>query len=307
MIDFKSLFNDTGVPSIEKGKHSRPGWIQVHCPFCLDGSSYEKYHGGFNIEGEYYNCWKCGYRPLYEVLPLLFNTTAKEAKAITKRYKEDSPPITKEEKKRIGIEKFSLPPYCQKMDCRHRDYLRKRGFDSERLEAEWNLVGTSHCGDYKLRVIAPITLDGKVVSYQGRDITDKAKLKYKACPMKTEVVHHKDIVYGFDKLNETRRKDRCIIVEGVFDAWRLGAGAVATFGIGFTIKQVLFLAKRKIKTAFIMYDPEEKAQDQAEKLSIQLNGLGVKSKIIDISKEGVEDPGTLSENKARQIKKDLLG
>lgn len=304
MIDFQTLFANYSIPTNEKGRHSRKGWVQTYCPFCYDGSL-DKWHGGFNASGEFYNCWKCGWHPLLETLSILLNNISiKETRIIVEKYKEGSPISEENAIRQKG--KFSLPPYCQKMDYRHRDYLRKRGFDSERLEMEWKLMGTPQHGDYKLRVIAPIILDGRVVSYQGRDITEKAKVKYKACSMDKETIHHKAIVYGFDRIQECKHKDRCIIVEGIFDAWRLGAGTVATFGTGFTDSQVLFIARRGIKTSFIMYDPEEKAQEQAEKLSLQLNGFGVESKIVDISSEKAEDPATLSEKKAQQIRKELL-
>ena len=167
-------------------------------------------------------------------------------------------------------------------------------------------MGTNHHGEYKLRIIIPIILDGQTVSFEGRDITGKSEMKYKACRANMEIIHRKHIVYGFDKLREIKHKDRCIIVEGVTSTWRLGAGTVATFGIGYTMQQVLFLSQRQIKMAFIMYDPEEQAQEQAEKLSCQLSGFGIETKIIDIAKEGVEDPATLSESKAKIISKELL-
>ena len=69
----------------------------------------------------------------------------------------------------------------------HKNYLIKRNFDPDELEFKWRLVSTGPVGPYKHRIIAPIYFNEKLVSYQGRDITDKAKLKYKACKRILEV------------------------------------------------------------------------------------------------------------------------
>lgn len=301
MIDFKQLFTDYGISTSDKEE----GWIQIQCPYCVSSTTGQKKHGGFNLKEGYYNCRKCGWKPLTTILGTLLNTSIRQTKILLKKYKGES--ISIDDQEEIIKHPFCLPDYCTEMTFRHRQYLEKRKFDSWKLEREWGLLGTNHHGDYKLRIIAPIFLDGKMVSYQGRDITNKSPMRYKACKINTEIIHHKHIVYGFDKLQETKRKDRCIIVEGITGAWRLGAGTVATFGIGFAQQQALFLAKRQIKIAFIMYDPEEKAQEQAELFSTLLSGFGIETKIIDISKEGFEDPGELSDEKARLISKELLG
>ena len=300
MINFKQLLTDYGISISDKEE----GWIQIQCPYCISSTTGQKKHGGFNLKEGYYNCRKCGWKPLTTIFGILLTTSVRQTKILLKKYRGES--ISTDEQEEIIKHPFSLPSYCTKMTFRHRQYLEKRNFNSWKLERDWGLLGTSHHGDYKLRIIAPIFLDGKMVSYQGRDITNKSPMRYKACKINTEIIHHKHIVYGFDKLQKTKHKDRCIIVEGITGAWRLGAGTVATFGIGFTQRQALFLAKRQIKKAFIMYDPEETAQGQAELFSCLLSGFGIEVKIIDISKEGFEDPGELSDEKARQISKELL-
>ena len=306
MINFRQLLSDYNIPFSSKGKHSGEGWTQIHCPYCSQTSTTgEKFHGGFNHKEEYYNCWKCNWHPLKETISILLNVPIKQTKIILKKYRGES--ISKDEQEELSKSPFSLPSYCKEMTVRHRQYLEQRKFDSYKLEREWGLLGTNHHGEYKLRIIIPIILDGQTVSFEGRDITGKSEMKYKACHTNMEIIPRKHIVYGFDKLKETRHKNRCIIVEGVTSVWRLGAGTIATFGIGYTAQQVLFLVQRQIKTAFIMYDPEDQAQEQAEKLSCQLAGFGVEAKIIDIAKEGGEDPATLSETKAKIISRGLLG
>lgn len=72
--------------------------------------------------------------------------------------------------------------------------------------------------------------------------------------------------------------DSCIVVEGVTDVWRLGPGAVATFGIKFRPAQVAMLA-RHFKTIHVLFDPEPAAQAQARKLATDISRLGCAVKI----------------------------
>ena len=180
---------------------------------------------------------------------------------------------------------------------RHRDYLISRGFDPFELIKLYGLRGTGPLGDYKHRIIIPIIYQGQTVSYQGRDITGRANLPYKACPISEEIFHHKHLVYNFDSATKN-----AIVVEGILDAWRIGAGAVATFGTGYTTKQAQLL--RKFERVFILYDLEDTAQEQADQLSYELSAMGTKSFIIsDLLKEG-EDPDMLSPDDVKALRRE---
>src|SRR5690606_7407018 len=97
------------------------------------------------------------------------------------------------------------------------------------------------------------------VSFQARDITGRSEAKYLACPRERERIHHKHIVYG---RGLPRRSRTLIVVEGPLDVWRLGGRAVATFGIKFTMEQVLTIADLADKF-LVLYDAEPQAQEQA--------------------------------------------
>lgn len=300
MINIEKLLEDYNITYSDK----EIGWLQVQCPYCISSTTGSKKHGGFNLTDQFYNCRKCGWHPLEKIFSSLTDIAPAKIKSLIKEYEEEKrkPSI---KKKKIEADKFSLPKYSKKMGKQHRDYLKNRKFDPNKLEQEWGLLGTDRHGDYKFRIVAPIFLNGKIVSFQTRDITNKSEMRYKVCKTEDEIVHHKHILYGIDKLQSTKHKDRCIIVEGVTGSWRLGAGCLATFGVGFTQQQILFLAERKIKLAFIMFDPEEIAQERASQLSCILSGLGVEIKIVDISKDA-NDPGELSQKQADIISKELL-
>ena len=274
MFNVRKFLDDYNIKGETEGPNTAPNWIQIKCPFCNDHSN----HGGFNILTGYYNCWKCGKHPIIEVIKNLININNQKAYEIYKQYQNEL--YYKEEKTHTKVGKIKLPEFVTRMRREHHDYLRQRGFDSKKIEKQFNLLGTNHIGDYKFRIIAPIYVNKFLVSYQGRDITNRAYLRYKACSKMYEVIHHKHTLYNLD--NSCREK--VIVVEGITDVWRLGDNCVCTFGIQFTLEQVLVLAQ-KYKQVFIIYDKGENEYEQSKKLAKLLSGLRVKSYIIRIEEK----------------------
>jgi DNA primase len=185
------------------------------------------------------------------------------------------------------------------MSERHREYLRRRRFDPDYLEKEYDLKGTGHLGRYAFRLIIPIYYEGKLISYEGRDITDQQDLRYKACPLDQEVIPRKHILYTIDKVPGKT----VVVTEGVTDVWRLGPGAVATFGTGFTQEQLILVTKR-FDRIILLFDPDDKAQEHAEYLAWQINSLGKEAIIYEL--EGVEDPGSMPQDDADAMMRDAL-
>jgi DNA primase len=86
-------------------------------------------------------------------------------------------------------------------------------------------------------------------------------------------------------------------VEGVFDAWRIGDGAIATFGTQFTDEQLLMISK--FKQVFVMYDQD--AIDDAHRLANILM-LFVPVKVLELDSG---DPDDLEDYQVREIRRDL--
>jgi hypothetical protein len=73
-----------------------------------------------------------------------------------------------------------------------------------------------------------------------------------------------------------------VIVEGITDVWRLGYGAVCTFGIKFTPQQVRLLGNA-FTNRFVLYDQTEKqALRQGKKLAEQLSIYPGNTEYIEI-------------------------
>jgi len=298
-MDVIQLYQDYSVNFLTEGhKHCRPGWVNTPCPFCTGNPGY---HLGFELSSSYYVCWRCGWHPIDESLAKLLNVSRQEAVKIAKAYGNTivyvRPPVSITKKV-----DHKLPSNVGPMGIMHRIYLDKRKFDPEKLEREWNLLGTGPVSlldglDYKFRIVIPFIWDYKEVSFDSRDITGKHFAKYMACPKERELIPHKRILYGKQEL----WKSTGIIVEGPTDTWRLGVYSCATSGIKFTPKQVRVIAKA-FKRVAVCFDDDPQAIEQANKLVSELKFRGVDAFRVDI--EG--DPGAMKQSEADYLVKQLI-
>ncbi len=293
----KEFLDQYGIRWRDKGKDTQKGWVNIKCPFCND----PEMHGGFNIQGQYYNCWKCKGHSLIDTIMALLNCSFAEAKSLLERYSNLALNLSNRAQDKRSYrpltDTLDFPAGTRDLSDSGKQYLRSRNFDADKLVDIWQLKQTENYGDYKFRIIAPIYLDGRLVSYQGRDITGRQELRYKACKKADEIIYHKNLVYGTDHI----KGKRIIIVEGITDAWRVGPGCVATFGTGFTQAQILFMVKRWDEF-FIWYDPEDEAQQRADELFYGLSLYNKEVEIITTEK----DPGDTDQGEADNIKKDIL-
>lgn len=242
---------------------------------------------------------------MFSILLRLLRKSAPEISKILSQYGAASHSSPKQiEEPRINLYPLKYPQPCIQMNRIGKLYLRKRGFDPDQLETDWDLKQTGPVSFldsivYSNRILIPIYWGGEVVSFQSRDITGQSDRKYMACPMKRETLHHKDIVYK----SPTAQKEEVplIVVEGVTDVWRLGICAVATFGTSFKMEQVIELAGLR-DDFIVMFDNERQAQEQAAKLAVKLRSLGKRVRIETVS----TDPGDMEQEEANQLVSKLL-
>lgn len=299
------LYKDFNVPYATEGhKHCREGWVNTTCPFCTGNPGL---HLGYDMEGDYYVCWRCGWKATYKTLAVLLRVEEKEAKEIARKYGGKSyskNTANMNNVVKLGSKKFRLPPGTDMITERHKNYLRKRKFDPEVIERLWDIKGTGPVSlmddiSFSHRIVIPIYWNDSIVSFQTRDITDKHSLRYISCPEKREIVKHKRVFY---QAIPSQDSDTCICVEGVTDAWRFGIGAIAVFGIKYTKYQVREISKR-FKKVFVVFDDDPQAVVQSEKLAAELAFRGVDSYSIRIK----GDPGSMNQAEADTLKKELLG
>jgi DNA primase len=201
-----------------------------------------------------------------------------------------------------GAEKLELPTPEKRMNITAKSYLAHRGFNPEKLEQKYKIfIGSYLNRDYKFRIIIPIIYEEKPVSFIGRDYTGKQIPKYKCPKREQEVIHHKDILYNLDNCD----KDFCIVVEGVFDCWKIGDDCCATFGTSWSEKQAILLSKRFNKIC-ILYDNDETGVSKGSLLKGFLEMCGVQVIQIMSTENSKNDPGEYTEKEARKVKRRII-
>ena len=118
-----------------------------------------------------------------------------------------------------------------------------------------------------------------------------------SCPQEEERIGHKELIYNWDNAEDT-----IIICEGQTDVWRLGDGAVCTFGLTFTDAQVNLLKKKKYR--YILFDNENRAQQRADELSRKLSFSRGTTEVLRYDFLG--DPGDFSDEQVQQIRKEVF-
>ena len=298
-MDIIQLYNDFGVDYKTEGhKHTHSGWAHTPCPFCSGNAGY---HLGYNLEEDYYKCWRCGWHDPVSSLSAILNLNKNAVYPLIQQY---GLLAYAKPKAKIKVRKrsFRLPSNAEELTDRHRKYLIKRNFDPDKLINEWKLLATGVFSvldgiSYKHRILIPFYWNGQLTSFDSRDITGKHKAKYMACPKARELVEHKRSLYG----NQEKWKSTGICVEGPTDVWRLGGEAFATSGIEYTAAQLRIMGQAFEKIA-VVFDDEPQAIVQANKLVADLKFRGVDAFRVDIK----GDPGGLKQSEADYLVKQLI-
>ena len=292
-----SLFDELNISYSTGSKSNTSGWLQFTCPFCDDN----KDHLGFNISKQFFHCWRCGWHPLIETLSMLSGQSKWKVSQVVERYRTKRP-IKTALLKAIPPSSIKLPYGTGGLKKIHIDYLTKRGFPIQKIkemQKAYNLHGTGPIGDYKLRILIPITYYGKLVSYQGRDITNKADKKYLACSSENEVRSHKHCLFGADLAKE----NTVVITEGIMDAIKLGPGAVATFGTNVSWAQILELSDRW-ENRYIAFDSDRAGREGAQRLTAILSAMTGNTYNVSFNK--AKDPDELSFSAAEEFMNNII-
>jgi len=310
-MDINALYSDYNIRTAPEGdKHYRTGWIQTKCPFCSGNIGF---HLGYNLNNNYFNCWRCGGHPVNKVLVKLLGVSYNENKQIIRKYKGK---INRQrtEIKQITIKKetFKLPKNRNIMSSHFAiNYMKKRGFTKKEIITLINDFGIkitdnicpfkaqNKTMELKYRILAPVHWQGDIVSWQTRDMRNKSNLKYITCPKNIEKIHHKHIFYSNREFNLKNIKE-IILTEGIFDVWRLhlaGLDAMAGFGVELKTEQILLL--KQIPRIILWLDPDKAGEKKANELFNRLVFFGCN--VSKIKNNINKDPGDLTKEEIQQI------
>lgn len=283
------LFLEHGIQIAPSNHHhTRQGWINIDCPFCSPSSN--RFRMGFNIKYKYFNCWTCGNHSIYSTLKTLTGINKDQIKEIIGDYVHK----TKETEEVVGryAEPMGILP---ELHYSHLHYLKNR-FHKRTFEIikKYQLKGIGNLGkDFAWRIFIPYIYRGEKVSWTTRSITDNAVLRYKAAKTNQEKISSRKLLFGEDFCRHS-----IIVVEGPFDAMRIGPGAVALGGLAYSKSQVLKISKYPYR--YICFDNEPTALRRANKLVSDLSILPGETFLIQLD---AKDPGSAPLSEIKKIRK----
>ncbi len=310
MVDFEAICKQLDIPYWTSGKNNAPGCITIHCPCCPPDNPDPSRHGNLNPEDGSYSCWRCkGSHPAV-VIARAGRCSVQAASDLIRKYTTG---VVKPKREAVQMASSITLPGSYTPQEMHTKYLEGRGFNVEELEfyhgirytgmmEKWNGV------DWGWRVIIPVfDRRNNLVSFQGRALFKQQDPRYLFPPKERQIRDCKTLLYGAELCGNN--KD-LLVVEGVMDAWKLGAGAVCTFGSSVTDAQVLEMANWR--RVFIAFDNEPAAIEHARDVAKQLSSLGVEAYIVNtdfgLNPDGTaRDIGDLPMDDARAFRRQVLG
>jgi DNA primase len=298
-FDVREYLDDKGIPWSSEGKNISVGWIGINCPFCSDRTN----HMGINLQSLMVSCWKCGKRGSAITLIMKFDQCSFDyAKTVVPKYvlKEFShlyaPKRTHSDLTIFpgGTSEILLPI--------HEKYLLKRRYDPEYIKKKYNILGVGPTlDDWKFRIIIPVYLDNKLITYVGRDTTGRLEVPYRNAPIEKSLLQAKHTLLNIDFV-----QDIAIIVEGPLDAWRLGDGATSCFGTQWTKEQLLILKNKNIKRAFFLFDGRKDDNGEAIGFAHKMaSDIAIFIPSVEVLELDEGDPDSMTDDEVWYLRKDL--
>lgn len=301
-MDLTELLEDEGIEYWTSGKNVARNCVNIQCPYCDDNSN----HLGINYINLRVSCWRCGRHNITRLLTDLFDYPYPRAKQIVQSLGADSTPP-------LNVETSSVPPrggnstvlmpqestiHFPKI---HTEYLRSRGFPPRRTIRKYKLRAVYNLGEYKFRVVIPVYMRRRLVSFTARDITGQQDPPYKMASEYESIVARNQLVYNIDSIPIG---GDAMLVEGPMDVMKLGDGAVCFFGVKHNIGQIVQLKRKKIRNLFIIFDNDGPGRNAA-KLIAPIIAPVIKRRLEVVTLHRVPDPGALPVEDAMSLKLDL--
>ena len=293
-FDISGYLSSKGILYTTEGKNVSAGWLGTRCVFCGDKSN----HLGINLQSFNFSCFKCGETgSILKFVAAVENTDWSQVRKIVAEFSSQEFK-THKRLDQEPIRQFKAPTIEMGLSKLAQHYLRtKRNFPYKMLVRKYGIGSFDPVSFFRFRIYIPVYFNGQLVTFTTRAYLDRIQPKYLHCPKRTSSLFAKETLYNIDNAKD----GTAVVVEGPIDAWRIGNGAVATFGVIYTQKQVKLLRER-FKRVFIMYDAD--AQDQAWKLADELSTFNMEVNVVTLK---IGDPGSMTATEAREIRQEIFG
>lgn len=298
MYDVRKFLQDNRIHFKTSGTNTTSGWVEIHCPFPLCNDPSE--HMGINMSSSMYSCWKCGEHGSFtKLVKVILKCSWQMAEQISSEYFKPSLLTGGVREVKSRNTTFHFPKEAtDKLPILHKEYLRDRGFSPKVIQEKYGVLACYQTGRYAYRLIIPIIMFGRPVSFLARDVTNEQEPRYKNMSNEESIIPAKHCIYGIDEIS---KGDNMLVVEGVFVKWRIGDKCVATLGTKYTGAQLKLIIDKNPKNTFIMYD--KGAEKEADKLASALSPHIKRVETISI--DSYEDYDDMTEKDVKQLRKDI--
>ena len=334
-VDVKEFLISNNIEYVETGSNVAKGNINIKCPFC--GNADPSQHMGINLKRGVWGCWRDGRHRGGNFVYLAHILTGLKYSEVSRMfeinyYQEDlswqwneaiqflygSADMTI--KKVQHIRSLLFPKEFRKINnigitSRFYNYIYGRGFKKHHTARVINDYDLKGCliGDYKNRIIIPVYLESKLVSWTARHIGDSV-LRYKSISNERAAYPIKSSLYNYDKA--ISGGDILFIVEGPFDVLKIDyfgipylCRAVGLFNMNIDGDQLYWLSNLAslFKYCVVLLDRGELGNSLGlyNELKPIFNG-----NIQTVELSFLEDPGSLTERQfpklIEQIKNGIL-
>lgn len=287
-IDVREVLDELGVDYRESGKNIGHGWVGTHCPFCNENS----YHLGIHLDSTVMSCFVCGQTGNILTYTAKQMRSYKAAIAFLKKFIpiELRPP---EEETYNTITKVELPSNATKTPSKYQiNYLKKRGYNWKTLHDKYDFYYCGPTGNFANRIIVPVYSQRRIVTFTSIDIVKDTNLRYRHLAEKKSIIPIKNTLFGIENTN----KHSVIVVEGLFDKFRIGDNCVCSFGTQVKQEQILLLSK--FARVYICFDGDDAGRKAARKLS---DNLAAFTEVFVITLANDYDPDSLPRKEIKEL------
>lgn len=320
-FDWIAFLNRYRVPYNTRGPNTPRNAVTVHCPFC--GAADPSDH--MVVWGTRWRCWRDhshgGTHPA-KLVQALIRCSSLEAQRITAEVSVASPGDLSVVAKMLStkpvpttVRSPKLPPefrpFKKEWACEpFIAYLRKRGFKGNASYLHWRF-DLHYCtrGPFKGRIIFPVVVGGKLISWTGRTIYPAEELRYKSLTTDPETAAKAGMEPAVAPINrhflwqdwlsdKLLHKDAStfVLVEGPFDALKINVlgepVVVSTCWTGSepTAAQIELLHRlvRPFKTRVVISDSD--MPHKARRIAARLKSLDFHA--IELP-AGIDDPAEI--------------
>lgn len=286
--------------------------VYMDCPYC--GEIRHRFY--VNLETLVCHCHNCGWSPTFlQLIQYVEGVSYSRASVILKDVRGNIALPENISRDMVGnmfmddlrkdLQKRAIPlpdEYTLLNPCKTNivtkravKYLNSRGITNKQIID--HQMGFCMSGEYKNRVIIPITENGELRFWVARAITKDAKLKEKSPSDEVYQISKSEVIFNIDRA--AKKYHSVVISEGIFDALSWGDIGVSLLGKSLYQEQLnILLDYRELLTDGVYVALDWDAKEQATELAEKLIDF-FKVKVINIPKVD-DDPNNYLQRHGKQ-------